>query len=233
MSYDDRAATTDCGQVYESLRQDLVAIVRTVGPDDLERTVPASPEWRVRDVLAHVAGLTADLNGGDIGPGDPDAWTRVQVERFRASTIDDVVAAWDREARTFEDGLRLFGYQVGNHFVGDLFIHLTDVQAALGRPVDRDGTAMWIALDWYLDSLHGDVRDGAPGALETITAPERRVVGAGAVVATVTTSPFELLRACAGRRSAAQIDEFGWAGDVAWFAPRLSRYSVPTVDLTD
>jgi uncharacterized protein (TIGR03083 family) len=233
MSYAVRAATEDCGVRYEELRQELIALVRNAAPQDLERSVPASPVWRVRDVLAHVAGLTADLNREDIGPGDPEQWTARQVDRFRAGTIDDVVAAWDQEAPTFEDGLRLFGYQVGHHFVGDLFIHLADVRAALGRPADRDGIAMWISLDWYLDSLDEDLRAEPRGALETIAASERRVVGEGAAVATVTATPFDLLRACAGRRSAAQIDAFAWTGDADLFAPRLSRYSIPAVDVAD
>ena len=45
---------------------------------------------------------------------------RAAGRTFRAGTIEDIIAAWDHEAPTFEDGLRLFGYQVGNHFVGDL-----------------------------------------------------------------------------------------------------------------
>ena len=151
--------------------------------------------WRTSPVSPRTS------TGGDLGPGDPEAWTARQVDRFRAGTVEDVVAVWDHEAPTFEDGLRLFGYQVGNHFVGDLFIHLTDVQAALGRPVDRDGTAMWIALDWYLDSLGDSLSDAHVGALAVETGIETRVVGPGDVAAGVTVEPFEMLRACAGRRT--------------------------------
>jgi uncharacterized protein (TIGR03083 family) len=231
MSYADRATSSDCGLVYEGLRQELIALMRAVPPDDLERPVPASPEWRVRDVLAHVAGLTADLNGGDLGLGDPEEWTAKQVERFRAGTIDDVVAAWDHEAETFEAGLRLFGYQVGNHFVGDLFVHLTDVQVALGRPVDRDGIAMWIALDWYLDSLDESLAEAHVGALAVESGPETRIVGPGDVSAGVTVEPFEMLRACAGRRTLAAIRSFAWSGDLDAFVGRLSRYETPTADV--
>ena len=47
MSYAERAAHEDCGAVYESLRQELIAIVRTATVEETERTVPASPAWRV------------------------------------------------------------------------------------------------------------------------------------------------------------------------------------------
>ena len=94
--------------------------------------------------------------------------------------------AWDRDAPAFEDGLRLFGYQVGNHFVGDLFIHFVDVCAAVGRSVDRESEAMWVSLDWYLDSLEEAIEALSLGALEVVTEPERRVIGHGKVLATVT-----------------------------------------------
>ncbi len=231
MSYAERAAHEDCGARYETLRRSFIALARTATPEELERTVPASPSWRVRDVLAHVAGLTEDLNRGDLGPGDPEAWTARQVDRFRAGTVEDVVTVWDHEAPTFEDGLRLFGYQVGNHFVGDLFIHLTDVQVALGRPVDRDGTAMWIALDWYLDSLGDSLSDAHVGALAVETGIETRVVGPGDVAADVVVEPFEMLRACAGRRTTDAIAAYRWSGDVDAFIGRISRYDTPTTDV--
>ena len=227
MSYAQRAATEDCGARYEQLRQTFVALVRAAGPEELDRAVPATPAWRVRDVLAHVTGLTQDLNGGDIGPGDPHAWTARQVDRFRSGTVDAVITAWDHEAPTFEDGLRLFGYQLGNHFVGDLFVHLTDVQVALGQPVDQDGIAMWIALDWYLDSLGETLAEAHVGALAVESGPETRIVGPGDVAASVTVEPFEMLRACAGRRTLAEIRAFAWSGDVDAFVGRLSRYETP------
>ena len=162
---------------------------------------------------------------------DPEEWTARQVARFRDRAIEDVVAAWDHEAPAFEDGLRLFGYQVGNHFVGDLFIHLTDVQVALGRPVDREGTAMWIALDWYLDSLGETLDDAHVGALAVESGPETRIVGPGDIAASVTVEPFEMLRACAGRRTLAAITAYAWSGDVDAFVGRITRYGTPATDI--
>jgi hypothetical protein len=126
----------------------LIALVRAATVEEMERTVPAGPDWRVRDVLAHVAGLTADLNGGDLGPGDPDAWTARQIDRFRAGAVE--------------------------------------------------------------------------------TGIETRVVGPGDVAASVSTEPFEMLRACAGRRTADAIAAYRWAGDVDAFIGRISRYETPT-----
>lgn len=231
--YEVRSAAVDCGSLYEMIRARFIALVRSLDADELEGIVNATPEWRVRDVLAHVAGLTEDLNAGNFGDGDPDAFTRAQIERHRGSTLDDVIDAWDRDAPTFEEGLRLFGYQVGNHFVGDLFIHFVDVCSSGGRAVDRESEAMWVALDWYLDSLEEGIEEQSLGALEVVTEPERRVIGHGDVLATVTAEPFEILRACAGRRSTAQIAAFAWTGNAQRFLPHVSRYSFPAADLRD
>jgi len=231
--YRHRSETVDCGALYETLRRDLIGAVRSLGPDELDRVVPATPDWRVRDVIAHLAGLTQDLNRGYFGDGDPDAMTHAQVDRFRDSSVEEIIEAWDHEAPTFEGGLQLFGYQVGNHFVGDLFIHMTDVRSALGLPVDRDSVAMWTTLDWYLDALDATLHDHDLGAVTAITPPEERVVGVGSVAATVTAPGFEIARACAGRRSARQIAEFTWTGDAVRFQPLMSQYSTPTADVID
>ena len=92
MSYAERAAVEDCGARYEQLRQEFTALVEHAAPEELERPVPASPEWRVRDVLAHVAGLTADLNGGDIGPGEHDAAGRQLHQKQFGRELTELVA---------------------------------------------------------------------------------------------------------------------------------------------
>ena len=231
--YGLRAETVDCGALYETIRADFVAMLRTLRVDQLEGRVAATPEWRVRDVVAHLAGLTEDLNRAYFGDGDPDAWTQVQVDRFRDSSLEEIIQAWDQEAPAFEEGLQLFGYQVGNHFVGDLFIHVTDVRSALGLAVDRESVAMWTTLDWYLDALDVSLREHGDGALEAMTVPEQRVVGTGTVVATVAAPAFEIARACAGRWSAGQIAAFAWTGDASKFLPLISQYSTPSEDLAD
>ena len=47
----------------------------------------------------------------------------------------------------------------------------------------------------------------------------------------MTADAFEILRACAGRRTLDAIAAYAWSGDADAFIGRLSRYPVPTVDL--
>jgi uncharacterized protein (TIGR03083 family) len=227
-----RAASVDCGELYERLRRELVALVAGLDADALAVTVPATPAWRVRDVLAHVAGITSDLNAQRFDV-DGDAWTRRQVEERRERDLAAIVAEWDAEAPQFAAGLRLFGYELGSHYVGDLHAHLQDIRSALGLPAARDGLAVQVALDFYLGSLDESLRRGPLGALEMIAAGEHHVAGAGKVRATLQADPFELLRALSGRRSRDQIRALDWSGDVDAFVEELSRYPLPARDIHD
>lgn len=122
----------DPADLYDHERRSFVAFLESRSATDLTLTVAATPDWSVRDVLAHVVGITADLNAQRFGGGDGDRWTAVQIASRRADSLDDLAREWNREAPTFEDGLRLFGYDFGAHYLGDLLQHIGDVHVALG-----------------------------------------------------------------------------------------------------
>ena len=84
---------------------------------DDQWTRPVDPEelsgWTVRDVVAHVVGIAADLNAGRFGSGSADDWAAEQVRSRKDRSVDELSDEWDLEAPRFEDGLRLFGYELG------------------------------------------------------------------------------------------------------------------------
>lgn len=223
----------DTGELYERTRQRFISVVRDASPTDLERIVAPTPAWSVRDALAHVVGITADLNALDFGAGDSSAWTARQVAIRRRRTIEEIITEWDREAARFEEGLGLLGYSIGAHYVADLHAHLQDVHLALGLPAVRDQETVLVALDFYLESLDEALREEGLGALEIVTGEERHVAGPGEVRASLRADPFEVLRALSGRRSLAQVLSFEWTGDARSIAPRLSRYPFPERDFDD
>ncbi|MDO8362562.1 MAG: hypothetical protein Q7V88_06675 [Actinomycetota bacterium] len=238
-----RQATVDAGDVYEAVRQRFIATVRGVPADALLTMVPAAPEWRVRDVLAHAVGLPADLNAqrfpaaGDEGAS---AWTARQVAARAGTTIDELVAEWDREAPGFEDGLRLFGYGEGCHFVADLHAHHQDVRGALRLPADDHALTVAVALDHYLGFLHQMLCDASWGVVAVHAGAEVRVLGteAGANRAQVAGTAFEVLRSFSARRSPAQIRGLRWRGDVEPLLAVLQSgfsggYALPPVDLVE
>lgn len=120
-------------------------------------TVPATPRWTVHDVVAHLVGLSADLNAQHF-PADDDpggvAWNDTQIARRRAASPDELLAEWDREGPVFDAGLQLFGREMECHFVGDLVTHVLDVVEALAVPFDVGADAVDMALEHYTEFVN-------------------------------------------------------------------------------
>jgi uncharacterized protein (TIGR03083 family) len=221
----------DPAELYERERLAFVALLRALPAERLMAPIPATPAWTVHDALSHVVGITADLNAQEFGAGDSDSWTARQVETRRHDSIDDLATEWDREAPTFVTGLRLFGYQLGAHYLGDLLQHVGDVSSALGRSPVRDDMALAVALDFYLASFEETLDDTGVGAVEVRAGGDRWQLGTADLVASVSASRYELFRALGGRRTLDEIRDLPWSGSPEAVTALVSRYSVPNSSL--
>ncbi|HNJ97303.1 MAG TPA: maleylpyruvate isomerase N-terminal domain-containing protein [Ilumatobacteraceae bacterium] len=240
MGRHQREATVDCGEQYLVLHSECCRLVRSLSAEELAAQVPATPEWRVRDVFGHVGGLVADLNAGRL-PGDegPDAWGAAQVAARGALPIESVLEEWEREAPTFADGLRLFGYEWGSHFFADLLVHLHDVQAALGRSPHDEPLHLAIALDHYTafiaEALAATPQWGSVVVRVGANAwTEEWPIGVGQVRVTIDGAAGEVLRCLCARRSVRQMGRV-MTGDLNGFVEFLTGawqvgYSVPSED---
>lgn len=231
----------DAGAAYERCRRALLAELRACSDAELARPVPATPDWTIHDVLAHVVGLAADLNAQHLPEPDDlggTAWSTAQVAARAQRTVAELAAEWDAEAPAFEDGLRLFGIETGRHFVADLAIHLVDVRQARWRGAGLDPEALRLGLDHYLAFVDERLRALGFGVLAVRIGDDLRLVGGpGAQArATVAAPPFDLFRSLAARRSAHQVRALDWSGDVDAAIDALGRiytggYSMPAQDL--
>jgi uncharacterized protein (TIGR03083 family) len=201
----------DCGALYRTERRELLDLLRDLDAGELGAEVPATPGWDVRDVVAHLTGITADLNAQRFDDPSPEAWTERQVRSRRGSALADLEAEWEQEAGQFEEGLRLLGYEIGSHYVGDLLQHSQDVREALRRPSLDDDLALAVALDFYLDVFSQALVGRGLGAVVVRAGEESWTVGRGDVVATVGADRLPLFRAFGGRTSP---DGLAWTGDV-------------------
>ena len=218
-------------------------------PDaEVDRLVPVTPAWRVRDVVAHVIGVGEDLlaeNYPDFSDpkGMPaqaqqrEAWTEAQVQRRRDRSVASLVEEWESlgvEAALAagpEDTRYPFLSRIGATF--DLACHLHDVRHALGTPGDQDSpvtrVAFWMARSWLdlrLQSAQlGPLRLSAPGRDWDLGGVEP--------VAVVAAPPFELFRAISGRRSGEQILAMQWTGDPEPLLDVLSPYPQPEVAVVE
>lgn len=217
----------DCGEVYDGKRHELVRLLRTLGDGDLGTMVPATPAWSVHDVLSHVVGIAADLNAQRFDVVDPDEWTARQVRERRDRSVDELAAEWEREAPLFEEGLRLLGYEIGSHYVGDLLQHTADVHHALGLATIADDEALAVGLDFYLIELDRKLRSSHRGTVVVTVPGEEWALGAGPVVGSLRASRFDTFRVLGGRRSDSQVRAMDWSGDPAAVLPVVSAYPLP------
>ena len=239
-------SSVDPGAVYELTRLAVIATVSALSDEQFDTVVPATPAWRVRDVLSHVVGLAADLNAQRFPDADDvggAAWALRQVASRGDTAIDDILAEWSREAPTFEEGLRVFGYEEGSHFVADLHAHHQDIRGAIGLPPGDDELTVGVALDHYLGFLDQMITSASWGTLVVVAVAsegveERSLGGVGPHHARMRGSAFEVLRCCSARRSARQIRELEWHGDVDALLSLLQAsftggYALPEADLVE
>jgi uncharacterized protein (TIGR03083 family) len=213
---DQGQIAADWAALYEGVERRVAEVV-TAG--DCERPVAACPGWTVHDVVAHLAGLCQDwVEGRDKFGYASDEWTADQVARFADRSCGEILEAWSAATGPFcelREGMS--GLPPGRWAFGDGVIHEADLRAALdaGRVPDADVTRQVGMLSgrWSFEVL-------GPAALPAI---EFRAPGAGAwvlgppagrpVAARIDVEPYELFRALAGRRSAAQVRAWDWSID--------------------
>ena len=72
------------------------ALVCELPEETLDVVAPATPEWRVRDVVAHLAGGTADIVSGNLADVASEEVDRSSVDARRDVPIGEVLDEWAR-----------------------------------------------------------------------------------------------------------------------------------------
>jgi uncharacterized protein (TIGR03083 family) len=205
---------TDYAQIYGALRGRVTQLVRESDDEQLERLAPAAPDWRVRDLVAHLSGITADINAGNLDGVATDAWTARQVDTRRDWSIDDLLDEWDTEASKVEAIMSTLPEMAVSQMTMDATTHEHDIRGALERPGGRDSDAMAIGFEWGAQMLAGPV-DDADTTLRLATEKGMQTVGSGDRRIGVRAARFDLVRAMTGRRSVDQMLAFDWDGEAA------------------
>lgn len=209
----------DMGALYRETRIRIADLVLSSEGAE-SRRVPATPEWTVKDVIAHLTGVCEDILNGNIADAPSDPWTAAQVERARQIPLADLVKRWDIAAAQVEPLTPMFPDRTANQWVADIVSHEHDLRGALENPGTRDSAAVEVGVDFLAESfLERAAADGS--------APPLEIVGDGRAWSTKDTVPtvrvaapsFELLRALSGRRSLNQIRGFDWDGDPEPYLP--------------
>jgi uncharacterized protein (TIGR03083 family) len=216
--------STDYAACYRDARTALTDLTRGLDDAALTRPVPATPAWSVRDVVAHVVGISVDLLHGNLAGMGSDEWTKAQVAPRRGRPFTDVLVEWGEQGPVLEDQLAGWPPEFATPLIGDLGVHDLDVRGALGRTDGRDAPAPRVAYDQYAHALGGRLDEAGLGAVALDAPDEPLVVGTGEPRTRVRASRFELLRALVGRRSATQIRAYDWDGDADHVVAVIAAY---------
>jgi uncharacterized protein (TIGR03083 family) len=209
---EQNASMSSDATVYRELRTTTIAVARA-HLDDLECQAPATPAWRARDVLAHLAGVCDDVVNGNLAGVATDDWTAVQVDKRRPWEVDEVLTDWERHGVAVDALIDQAPPGTFGQLLFDAWTHEQDLRAALGVPGGRESEASLRSLDFATTALDGRDRGQSRPALTLIANGVPRDVGVSPATTTLRASRFELLRAMTGRRSTTQVRSWDWTGE--------------------
>jgi len=192
---------TDLGVLYAAARRRITGLV-AAALDDLP--VPATPEWTVHDVVAHLRGIVEDGIGGNMDGAPGEAWTAAQVQRGASKTTAQLLDEWNEQAPMFETFLSSPSGNMVGAAVMDVHTHEADLRNALGHTA----AVPEVFLAWAAPQLLAGFADA--------------VAVAGLPPVTVVAPAFEVFRARLGRRTEAEVTAYAWSADPApyldaWF----------------
>lgn len=194
------------GAVYRDLRARVAELISSIDAHEFDQLSPATPNWRVHDLLSHLVGVSDDVVHGRLDGVATDSWTAAQVEPRRNRAAAELLAEWGEHAPEFETLLDNAPAEISGQALFDAATHEHDIRCALRVGGARDSNAIAVGWRWMLDAR---TRGGAP-ALCFATEAGEELAGTGEPVARIETSRFELFRAITGRRSASEIAHYGW-----------------------
>jgi uncharacterized protein (TIGR03083 family) len=220
--------------LYDEARERVVHLVHDVDDDTARRQVPATPEWTVHDLVAHLAAIPSDIVAGRLkgipGPGD----TRQQVEARRSVPIRELLDEWSEHAPAIVELAR--AGLIPAPLAIDAITHEQDLRGALHAAHLDDDAALRFAVTGYSMGVAHRIKTAELAPLR-IRDPARGLdatCGEGEPAATVSAIEFELFRAVAGRRSRAQVAGYDWTGDHTPYLEVLCVFGpLPESDVSD
>lgn len=200
---------------YSSTREQLIEQLTAL--DDLSTIeammVPSCPEWSVKEVVAHVSGLVADVLAGVAGPLGTDENTSRQVSTRSSSSLVEVCEEWAGNsaaiAAVFADApMRGFG------LTADLAVHVHDLAEMLdGIDVPAVETTL-LGCQRYVPLLQERAADTLDLALAVSLEGEQWPTIAGRSPLRMTGTQVDFLRSVTGRRTRSQTEAaFAFQGD--------------------
>jgi hypothetical protein len=202
-----------------------------MSPEELERIAPATPEWSATDLIAHVAGIAADIVGGNVADAGAPEWTAAHIEASRGMSLEEQLAAWESSSEQVEPLLDTLHPTAAALTVGDLIVHEHDFRGVTANRDARATDGVWIALAAYVRRFGKRIKDAGLPTVRIRAGNEEWNAGLDTPEVELQDDPFELFRALTGRRTKDEIRKLGWDRDPEPYVDLVSSYSHPRESL--
>lgn len=235
----------DLADLYDQLRNDVSELVAGLEPQQLDTPIPATPDWTIRNVVAHLAADATCVIAGDFpseffaAMGEEatvltlNGWTARQVKQREGRSLEDLIQEWKssgnevitmmRGEKPWPEGILSFADRV---LLTDVTVHQQDIFGALGIERARESAPIKIALSGYIATMGWRLASTALAPLRFDLGEKSYVAGEGEPTTTVRGSRYELFRAMSGRRSPEQIAAYDWDGDAEPYIPYFYPYGI-------
>ena len=232
--------------MYAEGRHRISDLLLELPAGDAERGVPTCPGWTVRDVVAHIVGVCADVLAGNMAGVATDPWTAAQVRARQGRSLAELVEEWSDATPRVEAFADHFPGPAGPQWVADLTTHEHDIRTAVDQQGARDSRGVDVGLEFLVTAgLNSAISErGLPHLgiqagerVWTIGPDEPEMeppVNPAADVGLIAPL-FELFRALTGRRSTAQIRRLGWRVDAERYLPafQFGPFTTSSVDIVE
>ena len=211
-----RLPAMETAEAYQKVRGRMLDLVSEADP---ATPVPTCPGWTIKELLAHVTGVAADVLAGNIAEAGTDPWVAAQVAARADRSFDDVAAEWTDTGPQVDDLCVALGDGIAQ-LVFDTVTHEQDLRGALGNPGGEDG-AVEVALRWAAGAWAGSEVPTA-GTLLIRSGAVEAIRGDGEPVVAVELAPLDAMAVMTGRRSLSQVRALAWDGDVEPWLPAFT-----------
>jgi uncharacterized protein (TIGR03083 family) len=216
---------------YRLSRLRMHELAAALDADTAARTVPACPDWNVRDLVSHVTGIATDLSTGRRPEnGDAQGWVDRQVDERRTCSAAEVCAEWSTSGPAFEAMIagrpdRLWGLTY------DLVVHEMDLRGAIGDRSGRDSDEVRLAAELGLRLVAIDLEKSGLPAFRAVIDGTEHVVGSGEPELSLTGSAYDVLRLLGSRRTMEQLRAAQFEGDLDRYLAGILHMDPPSTDL--
>ena len=217
---------------YAACRERVRRLLGAISEAQSEVIVPACPDWTVRNLTAHLAGVCRDLAERNLPTGDVQAWVDRQVGDRSQRSVGSLLDEWDEFGPAFEAMIVRRPERTGA-LLYDVIAHEHDAAAALGIAADRASDGIRLSVDIIATMIDSDLGKAGLPAVRFTDGSCTWEVGQGQVEFTLEADTFTLMRALGSRRSLRQLRGLNHSGDLDRFLPGLAHLPLPVTDLAE